>query len=148
MAFDPLSYNLPSQGGVQTTSTTSTTIRADPHKLNSDERKRVNYILTTPKECPDDHTKEEMGSPNSTQKAAPIIDVFLNPARSKELEDMLKQSEKGGASATRTKVTNDTFFILNSRMNLLERFPTCSDCFGSRPCPATPPTPHQSQLTC
>ena len=33
-------------------------------------------------------------------------------------------------------------------MNLLEHFLTCSDCFGSRPCPATPPTPHQNQLTC
>ena len=71
----------------------------------------VESILTTPKDCPENQidTKEEKESPNSKQKPAPIIDLFLNPARSKELEDMLKQSERRGASVTRTKVTNDTF---------------------------------------
>ena len=81
--------------------------------MTSEERKRVNNILTTPKECPETHidTKEEKESPNSKQKP-PIIDLFLNPARSKELEDMLKQSERRGASETRTKVNDNTFSLL------------------------------------
>ena len=69
----------------------------------------VESILTTPKDCPENQidTKEEKESPNSKQVS--IIDLFLNSARSKELEDMLKQSQRRGASETHTKVTNDTF---------------------------------------
>ena len=69
----------------------------------------VESILTTPKDCLENQidTKEEKESPNSKQKTTPIIDLFLNPARSEELKDVLKQLERRGASASRTKVTND-----------------------------------------
>ena len=113
------------------------------------EKSRVKSILRTPIVCPENHVdKEETGS--TKQKTTPIIDLFLNPARSEELKDRLRQSEMRTTSVTHTKVINCNLkhFYSSFRKSFLERFPTCSVCFGSPPCPATPPEPHQSQVTC
>ena len=92
-----------------TAEATSTTTQTDPYKLNSVERSRVRKILRRPKECPQSENKEETGF--TEQKTTPIIDLFLNPARSEELEDILKRRT---ASVTRTEVANcdlTTFFF-------------------------------------
>ena len=90
---------------VVTTSTATSTPQTDPDKLNSEERSRVENILRKPKECPENHEDKEETAPTE-HKITPIIDLFLNPARSEELKDLLKQSDIRTASASRTKVTN------------------------------------------
>ena len=82
-----------------------------PDKLNSEERIRVQNILQKPKECPENHEdKEETDS--SEQKTTPTIDVFLNPARSEELEDLLHQSEDGDITHTKVRNRNLTTCLL------------------------------------
>ena len=96
---------------VVTTSTATSTPQTDPDKLNSEERSRVENILRKPKECPENHEdKEETDS--SEQKTTPTIDVFLNPARSKELEKMLHQSEDRDVTHTKVINHNLTTFLL------------------------------------
>ena len=43
----------------------------------------------------------------------PIIDLFLNPNRSKELKETLQESEKREGSVTHTKVTSNPFDSLD-----------------------------------
>ena len=79
--------------------------------MNSEERSRVQNILQKPKECPENHEdKEEMVS--SEQKITPTIDVFLNPARSKELEDMFHKSEERDVTHNKVINHNLTTFLL------------------------------------
>ena len=77
------------------------TTQTDPYMLNSVERSRVRKILRRPKECPQSENKKETSFPK--QKTTPIIDLFLNPARSEELENILKRRT---VSVTRTEVTD------------------------------------------
>ena len=56
--------------------------------------------LMKPKDCPEGQSKTESEeqAQDDVNKKPPIIDVFLNPRRSDELERLLKSSQNNEAS--------------------------------------------------
>ena len=90
-----------------TTTITTTTTTATKHIiLSSDERNRLAEYLTTPLACPKDQNDPEQIDQSDTKGKAtlPILDVFLNPNRSKELEHILALTEKRAAGSLDQKV--------------------------------------------
>ena len=67
--------------------------------------------MRKPKECPENQ-KDKEETVSTEQKIPPTIDVFLNPARSKELEKMLNQSEDRDVTHTKVINRNLTTFLL------------------------------------
>ena len=66
-------------------------------KLTSEEVKKLGKHLTKPKNCPSSQsTPNHEGQKDETGalQTPPIIDVFLNPNRKDELEEMLRSSEQ------------------------------------------------------
>ena len=62
--------------------------------------------LMKPKDCPEgqSNTNNEEQAQDDVNKKPPIIDVFLNPERSDELERLLKLPQDNKAIADMTKV--------------------------------------------
>ena len=90
--------------------------------LNAEERKQVSNILTRPKECREKQRRDKREEKVSEkEKRVPVIDLFLNPARSEELKEIKKQSPR---REKHTKVTSITISDhLFSQEELSRAFP-------------------------
>ena len=97
-----------------------------------------------------DTNKTETKSEGSKEDELPMIDVFLNPGREMELEEMRQRVEMMEANLTYSEVLNGstlfTFFIL--RKSFPGSIPTCSVSFGPQHCPAPKTQVIQRRPTC
>ena len=68
-----------------------------------------------PKDCPEGQSKtnKEEQAQDDVNKKPPIIDVFLNPERSDELEKLLKFSQNNEASTDKV-----TTFLIGANGNI------------------------------
>ena len=94
--------------GIKWKSSGSRLEERDWRKQNLDLVLRVKIGILSPSD------PEPVEDTQSTEKGKlPIIDLFLNPNRSKELKETLKESENREGSVTHTKVTSNPFDSLD-----------------------------------
>ena len=107
-------------------------------------------ILSTNDCLLDQDTNENEATDEGSEDELPMIDVFLNPGREMELEEMLERVEMMEANLIYSEVLNGstlfTFFIL--RKSFPESIPTCSVSFGPQHCPAPKTQVIQARPTC
>ena len=85
---------------VPTTTTTTTTTTMAPTTLSSETM--TQHLKTT--KCPLNQSAEETGSNMNDAKGLPVIDLFLNPDRKKDLKDLQDWVEKNEERLTYTEV--------------------------------------------
>ena len=92
--------------------------------------------LMKPKDCPEgqSNTNNEEQAQDDVKKKSPIIDVFLNPERSDELERLLKFSQNNEASTDKV-----TTFLIGDNGNIgggdfREGFTKGSSCYTNWTC--------------
>ena len=87
-------------------------------KVNSEncatpeERDELANYLGTPENClqgSEETTKTNVETEIIEQKAAPIIDLFLNPNRSDELDKMMSLAKEKGSVTTKVRMINQYF---------------------------------------
>ena len=71
------------------------------------------------------------------EKALPIIDLFLNPSRRAEKEDLLRMVHKEEGDKDQKQVKQYSYLIFFWRRRLPRHILTFSACCGSQLCPAT-----------
>ena len=137
-----------------TTTTTTTTTTEAPTTLSREEMEQ--YLTKT--ECPltqnAGHTTD-LGS--ETNSGLPQIDVFLNPKRKGELDELMLWVEKNEENLTYTQVRHSRhhkrtphqlLVVIPPRKLSFESTPTSSSCSGTPCLPAPPPTTIQTLPTC
>ena len=138
-----------------TTTTTTTTTTEAPTTLSREEMEQ--YLTKT--ECPLTQNAghaTDLGS--ETNSGLPQIDVFLNPKRKGELDELMLWVEKNEENLTYTQVRNSRHHkrtahqhlveIPPTRMLSFESTPTSLSCSGTPCLPASPPTTTQTLPTC
>ena len=131
---------------IPTTTTTTTTTTMAPTTLS---REGVKQHLTRT-ECPLIQQTENHDSDSETQDGLPEIDLFLNPGRKGELEELELWVEKNEENMTYTEVRHiyGILLLLSLRILFRESIRTSSDCCGTRCPPVSPPTTTQTPPTC
>ena len=77
-------------------------------------------MMARPTDCPDIQVEKHEKNHSDTKKNIPIIDVFLNPERKGELEDVFSQQVVKKSGVTYTKVGINKFLVLSGTQGLLK----------------------------
>ena len=79
-------------------------------RLSPIERKDLEDFLTSPQDCTlkESNVEDEGQEMTKPEQTLPVIDIFLNPKRSKELEELLTPSQEGEVDQDLDKVTRLT----------------------------------------
>ena len=125
-----------------TTTTTTTTTTEAPTTLSSQEMEQ--YLTNS--ECPLAETAgSQTDSKTETKKGLPQIDLYLNPDRQEELDDLKAWIERNEANLTYSEVknlktiTHQLHMEILSRTLCLESTRTYSSCSGKQCLPASHP---------
>ena len=138
-----------------TTTTTTTTATASPILSRKEMEEHLRHTA-----CPLSLKAGDQSGPGSeTEGGLPIIDLFLNPERNRELEELRLWVKKNEENLTYTEVNKHVFKVLSNiypfsiiqywpRMRSPESTPTSLSCCGTPCFPASHPMTTQTHPIC